>query len=164
MRVPEDDRDLLRQWFRMRARRFYGPTEWLDVAFSWQSDPGMQAEFFERDYLSYEQKDIFLHWRKAEGSTYWSASVKPQLEDRTETLELPKAGWYLGRHPAPHRRRRRALHRAGQCRLPAAARGQPELLPPLPGATPTDDGERRVARRTPSTPRGAVPAGLRGRA
>jgi hypothetical protein len=99
VRVDENDRDLLRQWFHMRARRFYGPTEWLDLAFSWQSDPGMQAEFYERDYLSYEQKDIFLHWRKAENSTYWSASVKPQLEDRTEVLELPKAGWYLGRHP-----------------------------------------------------------------
>ena len=99
VRVPEADRALLRQWFHLRGRRFFGPAEWLDVAFSWQSDPGMQAEFFERDYLSYEQKDIFLHWRAAEGSTYWSASVKPQLEDRTEVLELPKAGWYLGRHP-----------------------------------------------------------------
>jgi len=99
VRVPEDDRDLLRQWFRMRSRRYFGPTEWLDIAFSWQSDPGMQAEFYERDYFSYEQKDIFLHWRRAEASTYWSASAKPQLEDRTEVLELPKAGWFLGRHP-----------------------------------------------------------------
>jgi len=99
VRVPEDDRDLLRQWFRMRSRRTFGPTEWLDIAFSWQSDPGMQAEFYERDYFSYEQKDIFLHWRRAEASTYWSASAKPQIEDRTEVLELPKAGWYLGRHP-----------------------------------------------------------------
>jgi hypothetical protein len=99
VRVPEEDRALLRQWFRMRARRFFGPTEWLDVAFSWQSDPGMQSEFFEREYLAYEQKDIFLHWRKADGSTYWSASAKPQIEDRTEVLELPEANWYLGRHP-----------------------------------------------------------------
>jgi hypothetical protein len=99
VRVPESERTLLRQWFRMRGRRFFGPTEWLDVAFTWQSDPGMQAEFFERDYLSYERKDIFLHWRRAEGSTYWSASAKPQLENRTEVLELPKAGWYFGRHP-----------------------------------------------------------------
>ncbi|MBK7642675.1 MAG: hypothetical protein IPJ19_06425 [Planctomycetes bacterium] len=99
VRVPEGDRSLLRQWFRLRARRFFGPTEWLDLAVSWQSDPGMQSEFFERDYLSYEQKDVFLHWRRAEGSTYWSASAKPQIENRTETLELPKAGWYLGRHP-----------------------------------------------------------------
>jgi hypothetical protein len=147
VRVPESDRDLLRQWFRMRARRFYGPTEWLDVAFSWQSDPGMQAEFYERDYLAYEQKDIFLHWRKADGSTYWSASAKPQIEDRTETLELPKAGWYLGRHPVFRIAGVDALYSAqANAGYLLRREGNLNYYPPLPGATLTDDGERDVAR------------------
>ena len=28
-----------------------------------QSDPGVQSEFFEHDYLNYEQKDNYVHWR-----------------------------------------------------------------------------------------------------
>ncbi len=140
VRVEQSDRDLLRQWFRMRARRYFGPTEWLDVAFSWQSDPGMQAEFFEREYLSYEQKDIFLHWRSAEGSTYWSASVKPQIEDRTEVLELPKSGWYLGRHPVFRLGGLEVLYGAqANAGYYLRRNGDPRYYAPFPdGGTPPD--------------------------
>lgn len=99
VRVPEEDRTLLRQWFRLRGRRFFGPTEWVDLAYSWESDPGVQSEFFERDYLYYEQRDDYAHWRKATGSTFWSASARVRSGNRTDVEELPKLGWYLGRHP-----------------------------------------------------------------
>ena len=140
VRVPESDRDVLRQWFRLRARRYFGPTEWLDVAFTWQSDPGMQSEFFEREYLSYEQKDIFLHWRKAEGSTYWSASVKPQIEDRTEVLEMPKTGWYLGRHPVFHLGELEVLYSAqATAGYYLRRNGDPRYYAPFPdGGLPPD--------------------------
>jgi hypothetical protein len=99
VRVPEDERSFLREWFRARAR--YSPTksEWFDLALSYQSDPGVQSEFFEGNYLHYEQKDNYLHWRRAEGEWLFSSSAKVLLEDRTDTEELPKAGVFRGRAP-----------------------------------------------------------------
>ncbi len=99
VRVPEDDRSLLRDWFRMRGRYTVSRDEWFDLALSLQSDPGVQSEFFERDYFRYEQKDNYLHWRKANGEWLFSSSVKMRFEDRTDVEELPKAGVFRGRAP-----------------------------------------------------------------
>jgi hypothetical protein len=99
IRVPKDDRSLLRDWFRARARYNLSKDEWFDLALTRQSDAGVQSEFFEGDFLRYELKDNFLHWRKASGPWYLSASAKPLIEDRTDIEELPKAGVFRGRAP-----------------------------------------------------------------
>ncbi|MBL8863629.1 MAG: hypothetical protein JNK02_16690 [Planctomycetes bacterium] len=100
VRVDRDDRELLRTWLHSRGRYWVergDDAEWVDLAFSYQTDPGVQSEFFERRYLEYEEKDNYLHWRKARDSDYFSGSVKVLLEDRTDTAELPSLGWLRGR-------------------------------------------------------------------
>jgi hypothetical protein len=97
VRVDPDDRDTLRTWLVARGRYDLGPGEWIDIVGSLQSDPGVQAEFFENDYLAYEQKDVYLHWRKAREEWYASAIAKFVVEDRTDTEELPSAFLYLPR-------------------------------------------------------------------
>src|SRR5262249_35502698 len=92
IRVPTDDRSFLRDWFRMRGRYTPEKNEWFDLVMSHQSDPGVQSEFFERDFFHYEQKDNYLHWRKASGEWYFDSSVKVLLEDRTDIEELPSVG------------------------------------------------------------------------
>lgn len=99
VRVDEDERSTLRDWFRARGRYTVSKREWFDTAFSIQSDPGVQSEFFEGQFLRYEQKDNYLHWRKASDPWLYSASVKVLLEDRTDTEELPEAGVFRGRDP-----------------------------------------------------------------
>ena len=97
VRVDPDDRDLLRTWIVARGRYDLGPGEWVDIVGSMQSDPGVQAEFFENDYLAYEQKDVYLHWRKAREAWYASVIAKFVVEDRTDTEQLPAAFLYLPR-------------------------------------------------------------------
>jgi hypothetical protein len=97
VRVDEDDRSLLRTWFHARARYTVERQEWWDLAVSTQSDAGVQSEFFERDYLHYEEKDTYLHWRKSKDDWYLNGSLKYQLDDRRDVDELPSLGAYLGR-------------------------------------------------------------------
>ena len=97
VRVDEDDRSLLRTWFRAKARYTIRDGEWVDVALSDQSDPGVQSEFFERDYLRYERKDNYIHWRKARNEWYLNASAKIRVDDRRDVDELPSGGAFLGR-------------------------------------------------------------------
>lgn len=99
VRVEEEDRSLLRTWFRTRARYTTRPGEWFDLALSSQSDPGVQSEFFEREYLRYERKDNYLHWRKATEDWYLNASAKVRFDDRRDVEELPSAGVFMGRTP-----------------------------------------------------------------
>ncbi len=100
VRVDRDDRSLLRTWLHSRGRYWIergDDAEWVDLALSYQTDPGVQSEFFERDYLAYEQKDNYLHWRKAVGSDYFSGTAKILLEDRTDVERLPALGAFRGR-------------------------------------------------------------------
>lgn len=100
VRVDRDDRSLLRTWLHSRGRYWLergDDAEWFDLALSYQSDAGVQSEFFEKDYLAYEQKDNYLHWRKANGNDYYSGTAKILLEDRTDTAELPSLGAFRGR-------------------------------------------------------------------
>lgn len=99
IRVAEDERSTLRDWFRAHGRYTVSSREWFDTAISLQSDPGVQSEFFEGQYLRYEQKDNYLHWRKANDPWFFSASVKVLLEDHTDVEELPQAGVFRGRAP-----------------------------------------------------------------
>ena len=143
VRVPEDERDYLRQWYRARARYSPSKSEWFDLVFSLQSDPGVQAEFFEGDYIRYEQKDNYLHWRKADGEWLYNSSVKVLLEDRTDIEELPKAGVFRGRAPVVDLFGLDLLYTgsldAGYFRR---REGDPDFYPPFPDGL----GEREVAR------------------
>jgi hypothetical protein len=154
VRVPEDERSFLRSWFRMRAR--YSPTksEWFDLAMSIQSDPGVQAEFFEGDYIRYEQKDNYVHWRKASDEWFFNASVKVLLEDRTDVEELPKVGVFRARAPVGELFGLDLLYTgyvdAGYFRRRV---GDPEFYPPFPDMrgpdgfyAPDGFGDRDVAR------------------
>ncbi|TAJ24895.1 MAG: hypothetical protein EPO68_00775 [Planctomycetota bacterium] len=96
--VPEEDRDLLRLWFRARGRYLLDEKQWLDVALSKQSDAGVQSEFWESDFLRYERRDNYVHWRRAREESYLASSVKWRLDDfRTDIEELPSITWYQGR-------------------------------------------------------------------
>lgn len=132
VRVPTEDRDTLRAWFRSRGRYYVEPDEWFDLALSYQTDPGVQSEFFERDYLEYEQKDNYLHWRKARDQYYFNASVKVLLEDRTDVEELPSVGTYRGLTPIGHLGTLPLLYKAN---LDAAylgrRNGDPQFYPPF---------------------------------
>ncbi len=91
IRVPEADRSSLRTWFRSTGRFLLGDEEWLDVRITHQSDPGVQAEFFEQEFQEFEERQSWLHWRKADGANYYSASAVTNLDDfRSEVEELPE--------------------------------------------------------------------------
>ena len=90
LRVEEDDRSSARLWLRSRGRFFLDDTSWLDIALSSESDPGVQAEFWEDEFLEYEQRDNYVNWRKAEGPVFQSLRVKLQVDSaRTQVEELP---------------------------------------------------------------------------
>ena len=98
IRVPEDDRDTLRLWFRTHGRYFLERDEWLDVAGSIQTDAGVQSEFFESDFERYEQSESYLRWRKADGANYYAATVKPPSNEFFSDIdELPSVGAWRGR-------------------------------------------------------------------
>jgi hypothetical protein len=100
VRVPEDERSNFRGWLRLRGRRWLSETEWFDLVLSTQTDPGVQSEFFEGDYLRWEQRETYVHWRKADGLNYWHATGEVLLDDyRTEVLDQPTAGYVRGRAP-----------------------------------------------------------------
>ncbi len=98
IRVPENDRDEVRWWIRERGRIQLGEDSWIDAVFTTQSDPGVQSEFFEGDYLRYEDRETFLNWRRADGEDYANVTVEARPDDwRTEVLEQPNGRLYLGR-------------------------------------------------------------------
>ncbi len=98
VRVPKSDRESLRAWLHVGGRRLLGGGEWIDVNLTKQSDPGVQAEFFEGDFLRWEERETYLHWRKARGLDYARATLETQLDDwRTEVIEQPSFGYTRGR-------------------------------------------------------------------
>lgn len=97
VRVPKDERSELRAWYRARGRFLYGEREWLDVVVTSQSDPGVQAEFFERDYLRFEERETYLHWRRAEGDRVVAATAETRLDSfRSEITDSPSITYYDG--------------------------------------------------------------------
>jgi hypothetical protein len=98
VRVPTDDRDVWRWWIRSRGRYLLDDHEWLDLVLTYQTDPGVQAEFFESDYLHFEERETYVHYRKADGERQWHATLEAGLEDfRTEVLDQPSLGYFRGR-------------------------------------------------------------------
>ena len=100
VRVKQEDRQSFRAWYRARGRYPLSHDEWLDVAFSHQSDAAVQSEFFERLYTRFEQRDNELHYRRSDQENYWNASVKLRVDDyRTQVEKLPSAGFFHGNAP-----------------------------------------------------------------
>jgi hypothetical protein len=98
IRVDRDDREEGRAWLRTRGRYLLGPQEWLDFVVTRQTDPGVQSEFFERDYLRFEERETFAHWRRAENEYYTSATLEGRLEDfRSEVVDQPTVHMFKGR-------------------------------------------------------------------
>ncbi len=103
VRVDRSEREDLRTWLHSRGRYTLGPTEWLDAVVTLQSDPGVQSEFFESNYLAFEERENFLYWRRVENSEFWSATAEARLEDyRTEVVDQPSVSWMLGREELGH--------------------------------------------------------------
>ena len=100
VRVDEADRDGLRTWIYGRGRYPLGRTEWIETQLSTQSDPGVQAEFYERDYLAYERRENDIYWRRGDGSNLYSVRAEGRADSyRTEVEELPSIGLYGGETP-----------------------------------------------------------------
>ncbi len=98
VRVDEDDRSEGRAWLRSRGRYLLGTDEWIDVIVTRQSDPGVQAEFFESDYLRFEERETLIHWRRAVDEDYTSATAEMRLEDfRSEVVDQPSVNVFKGR-------------------------------------------------------------------
>lgn len=103
--VPQEERDGLRTWLRSRGRfrldeERDGGREWIEVTISQQSDPGVQSEFFEQRFLSYEERQSYIQWRRADDALFTSTSVVVNLDDfRREIEQLP--GFLLARQRLP---------------------------------------------------------------
>ena len=100
VRAPDDEREDFRSLLRTRGRMYVDENEWLDLAIATQSDVGVQAEFFEGEFLEYEERETYLHWRKADGANYYSATAKTRVNAfRNEIEELPTLGAFRGLTP-----------------------------------------------------------------
>ena len=97
VRVPEEERDSLRMWSSARGRHPFSDVAWADLALSSQTDPGVQAEFFQRDFQRYEERDNYLHYRDGRGADYFDAMFRIRADDfRTDVVEQPTLGYYHG--------------------------------------------------------------------
>jgi hypothetical protein len=91
VRVPEDERDTWRLWLRSRGRFDIARGEYVDLAITRQSDPAVQSEFFEDEYLEYEERESYLHWRRAEENRFTSVTVSGPLDPfRSATIRAPE--------------------------------------------------------------------------
>lgn len=99
VRVDEDDRSTFRSWIRSQAYFDHGKSAW-SFSLSDQSDAGVQAEFFEGQFVRYERAENYLQWRRSAGENFAQASAKVRLDDfRTDVEELPSLSGYRGRSP-----------------------------------------------------------------
>ncbi len=99
IRVPEDDRSSLRTWIRSHGWLKRNRDRW-SLVYSDLSDYGVQSEFFESEFLSYEEDESYLQWKRAEGALYAQASLQPRVDTfRTDIEELPSASVHRGRAP-----------------------------------------------------------------
>jgi hypothetical protein len=95
IRVPRDERETLRVWARSKGRYWIDEAEWLDLAATYQTDPGVQSEFFESDFERYERSETYLRWRRARELHFVSANVMtPTVDFFSAIEELPALrGW-----------------------------------------------------------------------
>lgn len=98
VRVDRADRGDLRSWFHTRGRFRLGEDEWIDTVLTYQTDPGVQAEFWESNYLAYEERENFVYWRKVRDMDFFSATAEARIEDfRTAVIDQPSLSWLSGR-------------------------------------------------------------------
>lgn len=100
VRVPTDERSTPRWGLSYRARYTLTKTEWVDFVVAKSSDVGFQSEFYEGEFLTFEERQTYIHWRKAHNAQYYNAIAKVRLDDyRNEIEELPAVGAYQGLKP-----------------------------------------------------------------
>lgn len=98
VRVDRADRGDFRSWFHSRGRFRLGEEEWIDTVLTYQTDPGVQAEFWEANYLAYEERENFVYWRKVRDLDFFSATAEARVEDfRTAVIDQPSLSWLSGR-------------------------------------------------------------------
>ena len=91
VRVPQEERGDLRTWLRTRGRFYFEEDEWLDLVYTRQSDAGVQAEFWQGDFIHYEERRSYLHYRKANGEAYLAVNVQPRTDEfRSQVEQLPE--------------------------------------------------------------------------
>ncbi|NOT30950.1 MAG: hypothetical protein HOP15_10930, partial [Planctomycetes bacterium] len=99
LRVDEDERSSLRTWIRSQAYFDHGKSAW-SFSLSDQSDAGVQAEFFESQFLRYERAENYVQWRRSSGENFAQGSLEARTDTlRTEIEELPSFSAYRGRSP-----------------------------------------------------------------
>ncbi len=100
VRTPKADRSTFRGWYRARGRYTLDVDEWIELRFTRQSDAGVQAEFFEREFVAYEERETYLQWRKADDQFFYSATVEaPPSSTFTDIQELPSIMLQRGSTP-----------------------------------------------------------------
>ena len=100
IRVPEDDRDNPRLWFRGHSRFEQSQNEWIDIEPSLQSDASVQSEFWEDEFERYERDESYVQWRKGNGESYYQATAKLRTDSFRSTVEeLPSLSAHFGRRP-----------------------------------------------------------------
>jgi hypothetical protein len=100
MRYKDPGSDGFRWVLYTPSRYILSDDEWFDLVFSTQSDPGVQAEFMETEFVDYERRDTYLRWRKADDENYYSAEVRVRADSfRNDVERLPDIGALHGLTP-----------------------------------------------------------------
>jgi len=103
IRVPEADRATFRRWFRAEGRLELSDKEVLNLQASKQSDPAVQSEFFESEYLDYERRDNYVQWTRIDEQDYASATVRARFDDyRGEIEEFPALRFHRANTDVPN--------------------------------------------------------------
>ena len=99
IRVDEEERDDLRRWLRSHTY-FENGESVFSLVYSDQSDAGVQSEFFESQFVRYEQSESYAQWRRSHEEYFVQGSVKVRADGfRTDIEELPSVSTYRSRSP-----------------------------------------------------------------
>lgn len=99
VRVDEEERDDLRRWLRSHLYFENGETAFSGV-YSDQGDAGVQSEFYESQFVRYEQDETYLQWRRSDDEYFLQATGKVRVDSfRTDVEELPSLTAYRSRSP-----------------------------------------------------------------
>ena len=100
LRYKDPGTDGFRWVLHVPARYSLTDEEWFDLVFSTQSDPGVQSEFMEAEFVDYERRNTYLRWRKADDEMYYSAIVRYRANTfRNDVERLPEVGALRGLTP-----------------------------------------------------------------
>ncbi|MFT7668512.1 MAG: hypothetical protein ACI8X5_001205, partial [Planctomycetota bacterium] len=100
VKYKEDGGDGFRWVYHLNSRYIITGEEWVDMNLSTQSDPGVQSEFNESQFVRFEYRNSFVRWRKAENQNFYSANVRFRANTFRDDLErLPDLGMIRGLTP-----------------------------------------------------------------